>query len=44
MRLREVVRAVRDINATGHKGIEPIQGEYFNADWSEMTLTAPPVR
>jgi alkanesulfonate monooxygenase SsuD/methylene tetrahydromethanopterin reductase-like flavin-dependent oxidoreductase (luciferase family) len=42
--LREVVHAVRYINANAHKGMEPITGEYFNADWSEMMLTAPPVR
>jgi len=42
--LREVVKAVRYINANAHKGMEPIHGEYFNAEWTEMMLTAPPVR
>jgi alkanesulfonate monooxygenase SsuD/methylene tetrahydromethanopterin reductase-like flavin-dependent oxidoreductase (luciferase family) len=42
--LREVVKVVRYVNANAHKGMEPIHGEYFNADWTEMMLTAPPVR
>ena len=42
--LREVVKVVRTINANAHKGMEPIHGEYFNAEWTEMMLTAPPVR
>jgi alkanesulfonate monooxygenase SsuD/methylene tetrahydromethanopterin reductase-like flavin-dependent oxidoreductase (luciferase family) len=42
--LREVVKVVRYINANAHKGMEPIHGEYFNAEWTEMMLTAPPVR
>lgn len=42
--LREVVKVVRYINANAHKGMEPIEGEYFNAEWTEMMLTAPPVR
>lgn len=42
--MREVIKAVRYINANAHKGMEPIRGEYFNADWTEMMLTAPPVR
>ena len=42
--LREVIAAVRYINANAHKGMEPIHGEYFNAEWTEMMLTAPPVR
>jgi alkanesulfonate monooxygenase SsuD/methylene tetrahydromethanopterin reductase-like flavin-dependent oxidoreductase (luciferase family) len=42
--MREVVKAVRYINANAHKGMEPIHGEYFNAEWTEMMLTAPPVR
>ena len=42
--LREVVKVVRTINANAHKGMEPVRGEYFNADWTEMMLTAPPVR
>jgi alkanesulfonate monooxygenase SsuD/methylene tetrahydromethanopterin reductase-like flavin-dependent oxidoreductase (luciferase family) len=42
--LREVVKVVRYINVNAHKGMEPIHGEYFNAEWTEMMLTAPPVR
>ena len=42
--LREVVGAVRYINANAHKGMAPIHGEYFHAEWTEMMLTAPPVR
>ena len=42
--LREVVKVVRYVNANAHKGMQPIHGEYFNADWTEMMLTAPPVR
>jgi alkanesulfonate monooxygenase SsuD/methylene tetrahydromethanopterin reductase-like flavin-dependent oxidoreductase (luciferase family) len=42
--LREVVKVVRYVNANAHKGMEPIHGEYFNADWTEMMLTAPPFR
>lgn len=42
--LREVVKVVRYVNANAHKGMEPLQGEYFNAEWTEMMLTAPPVR
>ena len=42
--LREVVKVVRYINANAHKGMEPISGEYFNADWTEIIPTAPPVR
>ena len=42
--LREVVKVVRYVNANAHKGMEPVRGEYFNAEWTEMMLTAPPVR
>lgn len=42
--LREVVKVVRYVNANAHKGMEPIHGEYFNGEWTEMMLTAPPVR
>ncbi|GAC1575979.1 MAG: LLM class F420-dependent oxidoreductase [Sphingomicrobium sp.] len=42
--LREVVKVVRYINANAHKGMVPIHGEYFSAEWTEMMLTAPPVR
>jgi alkanesulfonate monooxygenase SsuD/methylene tetrahydromethanopterin reductase-like flavin-dependent oxidoreductase (luciferase family) len=42
--LREVVKVVRYVNANAHKDMEPVHGEYFNAEWTEMMLTAPPVR
>lgn len=42
--LREVVKVVRYVNANAHKGMAPVHGEYFNAEWTEMMLTAPPVR
>ena len=42
--LREVVKVVRYVNANAHKGMEPIHGEYFKAEWTEMMLTAPPGR
>jgi len=42
--LREVVKVVRYVNANAHKGMEPLHGEYFNAEWTEMMLIAPPVR
>lgn len=42
--MREVVKVVRYVNANAHKGMEPIHGEYFNAEWTEMMLTEPPVR
>ena len=42
--LREVVKVVCYVNANAHKGMEPVHGEYFNAEWTEMMLTAPPVR
>ncbi len=42
--LRETVKVVRYIIANGHKGLDPIEGEYFSADFEEMMQTAPPVR
>jgi alkanesulfonate monooxygenase SsuD/methylene tetrahydromethanopterin reductase-like flavin-dependent oxidoreductase (luciferase family) len=42
--LREVVKVVRYVNANAHKGMEPLHGEYVTAEWTEMMLTAPPVR
>lgn len=42
--LREVVKVVRYINANAHKGMEPIHGEYFNAEWTEIIPTQAPVR
>ncbi|OYY72809.1 LLM class flavin-dependent oxidoreductase [Sphingomonas sp. 28-63-12] len=42
--LRETVKIVRHINANAHKGLNPVAGEYFTADFAEMMITAPPVR
>jgi alkanesulfonate monooxygenase SsuD/methylene tetrahydromethanopterin reductase-like flavin-dependent oxidoreductase (luciferase family) len=42
--LRETVEVVRYINANAHKGLNPVTGEYFTADFGEMMITAPPVR
>ncbi len=42
--LRETVKVVRYVVANAHKGLDPIEGEYFSADFEEMMITAPPVR
>ncbi len=42
--LRETVQVVRTIVANAHKGLDPISGEYFSAEFEEMMVTAPPVR
>ena len=42
--LRETVKVVRYIVANAHIGLDPIEGEYFSADFEEMMITAPPVR
>lgn len=42
--LRETVEAVRYIIANAHTGLKPFEGEYFSADFKEISLTAPPVR
>lgn len=42
--LRETVKVVRYVNANAHRGLDPIAGEYFTADFAEMMLTAPPAR
>jgi alkanesulfonate monooxygenase SsuD/methylene tetrahydromethanopterin reductase-like flavin-dependent oxidoreductase (luciferase family) len=42
--LRETVKVIRYVIANGHKGLDPIAGEYFSADFEEMMITAPPVR
>jgi len=42
--LREVVKIVRYVNANGHKEMEPLHGEYYNLEWTEKMMTAPPVR
>lgn len=42
--LREVVKIVRYVNANGHKEMEPLHGEYYDLEWTEKMMTAPPVR
>ncbi|MBB3981994.1 alkanesulfonate monooxygenase SsuD/methylene tetrahydromethanopterin reductase-like flavin-dependent oxidoreductase (luciferase family) [Sphingobium fontiphilum] len=42
--LRESVKVMRYVIANAHKGLDPVAGEYFSADFEEMMLTAPPVR
>ncbi|MGE0621233.1 MAG: LLM class flavin-dependent oxidoreductase [Pseudomonadales bacterium] len=42
--LRETIAAVRHIVAGAHRGLEPFEGEYFSADFTELQPTAPPVR
>ncbi|MBW2242351.1 MAG: LLM class flavin-dependent oxidoreductase [Deltaproteobacteria bacterium] len=42
--LRETVEAVRHIVRGAHKGLEPFEGEYYQADFKELQPTAPPVR
>lgn len=42
--LREVVKIVRYVNANGHKAMEPLHGEYYDLEWTEKMMTAPPVQ
>jgi probable F420-dependent oxidoreductase len=42
--LRETVAAVRHIVRGAHKGLTPFEGQYFQADFSELQPTPPPVR
>lgn len=42
--LRETVAAVRHIVANAHTQLEPFNGEYFSADFAEISQGAPPVR
>ncbi len=42
--LRETVAAVRHIIANAHTHLEPFSGEYFSADFAEISQTQPPVR
>ncbi len=42
--LRETVAAVRHIIANAHTHLEPFNGEYFSADFAEISQSAPPVR
>jgi probable F420-dependent oxidoreductase len=42
--LRETVDAVRHIVKGAHAGLEPFEGQYFNADFKELQPTQPPLR
>ena len=42
--LRETVEAVRHIVRGGHLGLEPFEGEYYQADFKELPALQPPVR
>jgi len=42
--LRETVAAVRHIVAGAHLGLEPFEGEYYQADFKELSPTEPPLR
>ncbi len=42
--LRETVDAVRHIVKGAHKGLEPFEGEYYKADFKELSPTEPPLR
>jgi len=42
--LRETVKAVRHIVKGAHTGLEPFEGEYYRADFKELSPTEPPLR
>jgi alkanesulfonate monooxygenase SsuD/methylene tetrahydromethanopterin reductase-like flavin-dependent oxidoreductase (luciferase family) len=42
--LRETVEAVRHIVKGAHKGLTPFEGEYYRADFKELSPTEPPLR
>jgi probable F420-dependent oxidoreductase len=42
--LRETVEAVRHIVKGAHRGLEPFLGEYYRADFRELSPTEPPLR
>ena len=42
--LRETVEAVRHIVRGAHRGLEPFEGEYYRADFKELSPTEPPLR
>ncbi|UCE87216.1 MAG: LLM class flavin-dependent oxidoreductase [Deltaproteobacteria bacterium] len=42
--LRETVAAVRHIVRGAHTGLEPFEGEYYRADFKELSPTEPPLR
>ena len=42
--LRETVAAVRHIVRGAHRGLEPFEGEYYRADFAELSATQAPLR
>jgi probable F420-dependent oxidoreductase len=42
--LRETVAAVRHIIRGAHRGLEPFEGQYYQADFAELQPTPEPVR
>ncbi len=42
--LRETIAAIRHIVSGAHQGLEPFEGEYYRADFKELSPTEPPVR
>jgi probable F420-dependent oxidoreductase len=42
--LRETVQAVRHIVKGAHTGLTPFEGEYYKADFKELSPTEPPLR
>lgn len=42
--LRETVAAIRHIVSGAHKGLQPFEGEYYQADFKELQPTAEPLR
>jgi probable F420-dependent oxidoreductase len=42
--LRETVEAVRHIVKGAHQGLAPFEGEYYQADFKELSPTEPPLR
>lgn len=42
--MRDTVAAVRHVIEGAHKGLQPYEGLYYQADYKEMIVTAPPLR
>jgi probable F420-dependent oxidoreductase len=42
--LRETLEAVRHVVRGAHRGLEPFEGRYYQADFAELQPTPPPVR
>jgi len=42
--LRETVEAVRHIVKGAHQGLTPFEGQYYHADFKELSPTEPPLR